>query len=133
MRMRACLTYGVAVTAAIVMAASTGVAQDLPSPTPSPAGGGTLERWKGRVVSRIPLNVRDNDPNTRARIVRSLPPGTAVEIACVDQGEKIFGVADWYLLYTDYTHRAFVSARYVKVDAGNKPITCAEAYARGLD
>jgi hypothetical protein len=119
-----------AVTTAAVVLAATGTAQARPS---SPFTGDALERQKGHVVSRIPLNVRDNEPGTHARVVRSLPPGTVVEIACVGKGEKIFGVSDWYLLYTDYTHRAFVSAKYVRVAGGGTVLTCEEAYAQGLD
>ena len=130
MHSRALLTRAVATAAVLLSATSTATAQTGPD---SPAAGDSLERRKGRVVSKIPLNVRDNEPVTRARIVRTLPPGAAVEIACVDKGEKVFGVPEWYLLYTDYTHRAFVSAKYVQVTGGDTVLTCEQAYAQGLD
>ncbi|MER5988443.1 SH3 domain-containing protein [Streptomyces sp. NPDC001787] len=66
---------------------------------------------EGQVVSRTALHVRE-EPNTRSRVLGSLPPGAVIRLHCKVVGENVDGNNRWYLLGSG--RPGYVSARYVR-------------------
>ncbi|GAA2465168.1 SH3 domain-containing protein [Streptomyces macrosporus] len=79
--------------------------------------------YLGRVIARNGLNVRAH-PNTRSRIIATLPYGRIVHIECKVRGENVRGNNLWYKLDRDHhRHDGWVSARYV-TNIGPAPHFC---------
>ncbi|GAA2400430.1 hypothetical protein GCM10010420_28890 [Streptomyces glaucosporus] len=81
------------------------------------------DSYRGRVIARSGLNVRTH-PNTRSRVINTLPYGKIVHIECKVRGENVNGNNLWYKLDRDYhRHNGWVSARYV-TNIGPAPHFC---------
>ncbi|MEU5424850.1 SH3 domain-containing protein [Streptomyces olivoreticuli] len=65
---------------------------------------------KGKVVSRLPLSIREQ-PKSASTFLGALKPGTVVELSCKKHGQKVDGNDLWYLLAVK---PGYVSARYVE-------------------
>ncbi|NEA38353.1 SH3 domain-containing protein [Streptomyces sp. SID11385] len=66
---------------------------------------------KGKVVSRIELNVREKPTTNHSRVLRTVKPGQIIELRCkIIDGQSIDGNSVWYRT----GHKGWVSARYVK-------------------
>ncbi|MGA5130004.1 SH3 domain-containing protein [Streptomyces olivoreticuli] len=65
---------------------------------------------KGKVVSRLPLSIREQ-PKSASTFLGALKPGSVVELSCKKHGQKVDGNDLWYLLAVK---PGYVSARYVE-------------------
>jgi hypothetical protein len=66
---------------------------------------------KGKVISRLPLSIRER-PTTNSRYLGSFQPGTIITLYCKSRGQNVDGNNLWYLL--GGSKPGWVSARYVK-------------------
>ncbi|MET8554687.1 SH3 domain-containing protein [Streptomyces sp. NPDC004959] len=65
---------------------------------------------KGKVVSRIDLNVREK-PTTHSSVLRTVRPGQIIELRCkIIDGQSVDGNRVWYRTGS----KGWVTARYVK-------------------
>ncbi|WP_431033064.1 SH3 domain-containing protein [Streptomyces sp. P6-2-1] len=65
---------------------------------------------KGKVVSKIELNVREK-PTTNSKVLRTVKPGAIIELRCkVIHGQPVGGNSVWYRTGS----KGWVAARYVK-------------------
>ncbi|KAF4409853.1 MULTISPECIES: SH3 domain-containing protein [Streptomyces] len=77
--------------------------------------------YKGRVISKIPLNVRSG-PTRKARVIGSLNPGQHVRIECkVTSKDVVDGNPRWYKLADGKW--AWAAARYIE-NIGKAPHKC---------
>ncbi|MFS8197632.1 SH3 domain-containing protein [Streptomyces sp. CWNU-52B] len=98
-------------TALASPAAATGHRSDPgPASVTTPAGPAAAFVYKGRVIARPAVNVRQN-PNTSRPPVRSIPYGTVVELKCKANGEVVDGNPRWYLLKDK---SGWVAARWIE-------------------
>ncbi len=81
------------------------------------------DSYRGRVIARNGLNVRTH-PNTRSRVITTLPHGRVVHIECKVRSQNVDGNRLWYKLdRRHHRHDGWVSARYV-VNIGPAPHFC---------
>ncbi|MCX5205695.1 InlB B-repeat-containing protein [Streptomyces sp. NBC_00237] len=80
----------------------------------------TVRTYKGRVIARTGLLVRDR-PDQGGRVIGKLPTGKIVGITCKVKGQTVDGNPRWYRL-TDGTY-AWSSARYI-TNIGTAPHWC---------
>lgn len=66
---------------------------------------------KGKVVSKLPLSVRER-PTQSSKYLGALKPGTVVELSCKKHGSNVNGNDLWYLLGNGKP--GYVAARYVQ-------------------
>jgi hypothetical protein len=95
-------------------------AAEAPAPeTSSPEGSapqgsapeGSLARPKGKVISRLPLSIRER-PRTTSGYLGAIQPGTVIYLSCKVVGQNVDGNDLWYLLGGG--RPGYVAARYVK-------------------
>ncbi|MBA0051658.1 SH3 domain-containing protein [Streptomyces sp. AJS327] len=86
----------------------------------TPQKGGDHRYYKGKVISKLPLMIR-NKPNQHGKIIGKLRPGQIVAIICKVKGQVIDGNPRWYKLPAG--GYAFASARYIK-NIGPAPHWC---------
>lgn len=67
-------------------------------------------RPEGKVVSRLPLSIREQ-PTTTSRRLGSLAPGSVVTLSCKVRGSDVDGNDLWYRLWG---RQGWVAARYVR-------------------
>ncbi|MFD7923556.1 SH3 domain-containing protein [Streptomyces sp. NPDC059740] len=79
--------------------------------TPSRAAATAAAPPQGRVVSRLPLSIRER-PTTRSTYLGALRPGSVVRLACKVRGENVAGNDLWYLLGEG--RPGYVTARWVR-------------------
>ncbi|MFE9247708.1 SH3 domain-containing protein [Streptomyces sp. NPDC007088] len=65
---------------------------------------------KGKVVSRLPLSIRER-PTTDSAYLGSFEPGTVVSLRCKVHNQNVDGNDLWYKLSE---RKGWVAARYVK-------------------
>ncbi|MGC5346360.1 SH3 domain-containing protein [Streptomyces sp. DT24] len=66
---------------------------------------------KGKVISKIPLNVHSR-PTTSSPVIGTIPPGTIITLVCKVRSERVDGNDIWYKLGGSRT--GWVTARYVE-------------------
>ncbi|GHF19779.1 hypothetical protein GCM10010359_21260 [Streptomyces morookaense] len=81
------------------------------APAAAPAAVAKPVPPKGKVVSRLPLSIRER-PAQAAKYLGALKPGTVVELACKKHGSNVDGNDLWYLLGNGKP--GYVAARYVQ-------------------
>jgi hypothetical protein len=109
---------GMLVTGTAVLASTASAATPAPQKAAAVAKAKTTV-YKGKVVSRIPLDVRAK-PTTKSAVRGTLRPGTIISITCKVNGQKVDGNARWYELAGGH---GWVSARYV-ANIGPAPRWC---------
>ncbi|HZG06743.1 MAG TPA: SH3 domain-containing protein [Streptomyces sp.] len=93
----------------------------------APATTDAVRTYLGRVLARNGLNVRAY-PNTRSRVIRTLPYRSIIHIECKVRGQRVGGNPLWYKLDRHHhRHDGWVSARYV-ANIGPAPHFCHERH-----
>ncbi|MFD5783956.1 SH3 domain-containing protein [Streptomyces sp. NPDC126933] len=77
----------------------------------APAPRATAVLPKGKVVSRITLNIRQR-PSANSADLGGIQPGTIISLSCKVTGQNVDGNNLWYLLGGGRV--GYVAARYVK-------------------
>lgn len=121
---------GGAVAAVTAMGPATAATSNPAPPQPAsdrattesatPNKGGDHRYYRGKVISKKPLMVR-NKPSKKGKIVGKLRPGQKIAIICKVNGDVIDGNPRWYKLPRG--GYAWASARYIK-NIGPAPHTC---------
>ncbi|QIQ06590.1 SH3 domain-containing protein [Streptomyces liangshanensis] len=106
------------ITAALAVAILAGSGAMVATPaaatgttTPPEATTAVAALPKGKVVSRLPLSIRER-PTTNSRYLGSFQPGTIITLYCKTRGQNVDGNNLWYLL--GGSKPGWVSARYVQ-------------------
>ncbi|MEU3188715.1 SH3 domain-containing protein [Streptomyces sp. NPDC006923] len=104
----------VTTTFAVLVVAGSGVLAATPAHATTPEATASVS-WpalpKGKVVSRITLNIRE-DPTTNSPSLGGLRPGAIVALDCKVRGQNVNGNNLWYLLADGAP--GYVAARYVQ-------------------
>lgn len=106
----------------LALCAATGAlaAATAAAPAVAAPAGDWQPSYKGRVIARTGLLVRDA-PTQAGKVVDSLPYGTVVSIRCKVNSQVIDGNPRWYLLADG--RWAWSSARYIE-NIGPAPRFC---------
>lgn len=100
----------------VVMIAGSGALAATPAgaadtTTPPEASVSVAALPKGKVVSRLPLSIRER-PTSASRFLGSYQPGTVITLSCKVHGQNVEGNDLWYLL--GGSKPGWVAARYVQ-------------------
>ncbi|MFI5758489.1 SH3 domain-containing protein [Streptomyces sp. NPDC051569] len=94
-----------------VTPASASVSAVVASPVPAPQAPTSAAFPKGRVVSRLTLNIRE-EPTSNSRLLGGFRPGEIISLFCKVRGQDVDGNDLWYLLAGP--RPGYVAARYVE-------------------
>lgn len=108
-------------TALATQSTETDTTAETRAASSAPADVDASRLFHGRVISKLPLNVRAH-PGLKGRVIGSVKPGTQVKIVCKVNSTVIDGNPRWYKILFK-KHQGWVSARYVK-NIGPAPHFC---------